>query len=61
MMMYLGFAISPFAPAPLINEFGRATTLTMWGGALVVIAVFALVIKQTSGRQSPSIASQDQS
>ncbi|MFC7212632.1 MFS transporter [Saliphagus sp. GCM10025334] len=44
MMMYLGFAISPFAPAPLIDQFGRSTTFFVWAGFLLVAAVGATAL-----------------
>ncbi|GAA0681853.1 MFS transporter [Natronoarchaeum mannanilyticum] len=39
MMMYLGFAISPFVPTPLIDTFGRSTMLLIWAGFLLVVTV----------------------
>ncbi|RRJ31465.1 MFS transporter [Halocatena pleomorpha] len=38
-MMYLGFAVSPFAPTPLVNRFGRQGMLLVWAGFLLVITV----------------------
>ncbi len=37
--MYLGFAISPFVPTPLIDAFGRSTTLLIWAGFLAVVTI----------------------
>lgn len=57
-MMYLGFALSPFAPTPLIGAFGRQGMFLVWSGFLLVATVGTAAIWWTSRSPRPTPAAE---
>jgi len=53
MMMYGGFALSPFAPMPLVDAFGRVGMLRTVGFLQLVVAG-ALVVVWSVSRSTAS-------